>query len=92
MKCEFTPMTYVEGGRRNEALAVAWPEVERILGREHAGTPEDDAWLVADLLLAGAPAWVIGATGWTDPVDGWCLIGPPMADPEDDDGAEEVAS
>ena len=48
------------------ALEVPWDEIERVLGRPHQGTPEDDQAVVRALLDAGAPAWIVNAEGWVD--------------------------
>ena len=56
-------------------VEVAWGEVERLLGRRHEGTPEDDETLVRALLDSGAPEWVRDAEGMVTEL-GWVLIGP----------------
>jgi len=54
-------------GTEHPAVEVEWSEVARVLGREHRGTPEDDDAVVAALLTAGAPPWVLGREpGYTD--------------------------
>lgn len=76
MDVEYAATEYsTASGERYEAVQVEWAEVTRILGREHEGTQEEDAALVAALRADGAPAWVQTAAGWTDEI-GWGLIGP----------------
>jgi len=65
-------------GVQLEAIQIPWGVVRNILGREHKGTPDDDAFLVDYLLQSGAPEWVRTAEGWVDE-HGWGLIGPDVA-------------
>src|SRR5437899_3239954 len=62
-------------GQRQEALRVPWYEVTELLGHQHAGTGNKGDRLVAELLMSGAPAWVMDAESWGDE-HGWGLIGP----------------
>ena len=62
-------------GMPHEAIQIPWDVVKDLLGREHRGTPDDDAFLVDYLLWSGAPEWVRTADGWVDE-HGWGLIGP----------------
>ena len=71
-------------GIPHEAIQIPWDVVKDLLGREHRGTPDDDAFLVDYLLQSGAPEWVRDAEGWADE-HGWGLIGPEVA------GAGEVS-
>jgi len=72
---DFTTTTYSDTGvDACPAVHVSWEGVTRVLGRPHRGTAADDALLVMALLASGAPAWVSGATGWTDE-HGWGLYG-----------------
>lgn len=66
-------------GIPHEAIQIPWDVVKGLLGGEHRGTPDDDAFLVDYLLQSGAPEWVRDATGWTDE-HGWGLIGPEVAE------------
>ena len=68
-------------GVQLEAIQLPWSVVRSILGREHRGTPDDDAFLVDYLLQSGAPEWVRTAEGWADE-HGWGLIGPDVAGEE----------
>jgi len=70
-----------KSGDVRPALIVSWLEVERILGHEHEGTSDDDAFLLSALRDAGAPEWIEGAEGFTD-TEGWGLMGP---DPDRED-------
>ncbi len=66
---------HAETTTERHGVRVAWTEVARVLGHDHQGMPLDDEALVRALLVAGAPAWVRGAKGWTDE-RGWGLVGP----------------
>lgn len=68
----------------HEAIQIPWDVVKDLLGREHRGTPDDDAFLVDYLLQSGAPEWVRTADGWVDE-HGWGLIGPEVAGAGEDD-------
>jgi len=71
-------------GIPHEAIQIPWDVVKDLLGREHRGTPDDDAFLVDYLLQSGAPEWVRDAEGWVDE-HGWGLIGPEVAGAGEDD-------
>ncbi|PZN07216.1 MAG: hypothetical protein DIU69_12020 [Bacillota bacterium] len=71
-------------GIPHEAIQIPWDVVTDLLGREHKGTPDDDAFLVDYLLQSGAPEWVRTAEGWVDE-HGWGLIGPEFAGAGEDD-------
>ena len=71
--------TFSTYGSEHEAVGLSWDDVEEVLGREHRGTPKDDAKLARALLDAGAPEWVANGEGETDS-DGWYLLKPRTVD------------
>lgn len=68
------------------AVEVDLAEVSRILGRPHAGSPEDDEATIEALLAAGAPSWIERAEGWV--ADGALGVRWPLPDGV---GADRVA-
>lgn len=61
--------------RSRHVIDVAWADIEALLGRPHAGTPEDDRAIVQALLASDAPPWVSDASGEAD--EGyWMVRGP----------------
>lgn len=60
-------------GREREAVCVAWPDVERVLGREYEGRDEDGSRLRSALSAAGAPDWVGSSDGYLTS-RGWYLL------------------
>lgn len=51
-------------------VGLTWEDVRAVLGRDHRGTPEDDAALTEHLIAQGAPAAAREFDGFTDEV-GW---------------------
>ena len=62
-------------GTAHRAVKLAWPEVTKILGRNHMKVPHDDALLMDWLNNHHPPKWIKDAKPWRR-LTCWVALGP----------------